>query len=87
MTAMPNRTGKCSGPTLNEYIGPICAVRIHVASECEASECEDEECEDEECEDEECEDEECEGYEHDFLAFSSWELPNIAVNLKDKTNR
>ena len=74
---MPNRTGKCSGPTLNEYIGPIYEVGIHVASECE----------DEECEDEECEDEECEGYEHDFLAFSSWELPNIEINLTDKTNR
>ena len=72
MTAMPNRTGKCSEPTWNEYIGPICAVRIHVASECE---------------DEECEDEECEEYEHDFLAFSSWELPNRVVNFTDKTNR
>ncbi len=72
MTAMPNRTEKCSGPTLNEYIGPIYEVGIHVASECE---------------DEECEDEECGEYEHDFLAFSSWELPNRVVNLTDKTNR
>ena len=72
MTAMPNRTGKCSGPTLNEYIGPIYEVGIHVASECE---------------DEECEDEECGEYGHDFLAFSSWELPNRVVNFTDKTNR
>ena len=66
MIVMPNRTGRCSGPTSNEYIGPIYEGIIHVVSECEG---------------EECEGEECEGYEHPFLALSSWKLPNTAAYL------
>ncbi len=66
---MPNHIGKRSGPILNEYIGPIYAVRIHVVWECE---------------DGECEDGECGEYGHPFLALSSRELPSIATNLMDK---
>ena len=65
----PNHIGKCSGPILNEYIGPIYGVRIHEASECEASECEDGE----------CEDGECEGYGRSFLDVSSRRFPSLTI--------
>ena len=71
---MPNHIGKRNEPILNECIGPIYAVRIHVVWECE-----DGECEDGECEDGECEDGECEGYGRSFLDVSSRRFPSLTI--------